>query len=147
MHFPYRRRFVVGGFLAALAGLTVFAGACGDSGGDGDVPLSANTLASSVGRVIDLFEPIVRHIAEACLTSSFTALDATRMPVLDPAHPLGIRSGALWLIEGDHRYSYFLYAPTGHASHIDDRLSGRTLASVMCDGSPRRLACSPPNAS
>ena len=100
-----------------------------------DVPLSANTLASSVGRVIDLFEPIVQHIAEACFASSFTALDATRMPVLDPDHPLGIRSGALWLIQGDHRYSYFLYAPTGHASHIDDILSGRTLGSVMCDGS------------
>ena len=32
-----------------------------------DVPLSANTLASSVGRVIDLLEPVVEHIKEACL--------------------------------------------------------------------------------
>ncbi len=101
-----------------------------------DVPLSANTLASSVGRVIDLFEPVVEHIKEACLSSAFTALDATRMPVLDSEHPLGIRSGSLWLIEGDHRYSYFVYARTGHAKHIDDLLAGRTLASVMCDGSP-----------
>ena len=80
------------------------------------VPLAANTLASSVGRVIDLFDPVVRHIREACLSSSFTALDATRMPVLDPLHPLGIKSGALWLIEGDHRYACFLYAPSAHAS-------------------------------
>ena len=101
-----------------------------------DVPLSANTLASSVGRVIDLFEPVVEHIKEACLSSAFTALDATRMPVLDDEHPLGIRSGSLWLIEGDHRYSYFVYAKTGHAKHLDDLLAGRTLASVMCDGSP-----------
>jgi hypothetical protein len=100
-----------------------------------DVPLSANTLASSVGRVIDLFEPVVRQIAEACFASSYTALDATRMPVLDAGHPLGIRSGSLWLIEGDHRYSYFVYAPSGHAAHIDKLLTGRTLASVMCDGS------------
>ena len=101
-----------------------------------DVPLAANTLASSVGRVIDLLDPVVRHIREACLSSSFTALDATRMPVLDPLHPLGIKSGALWLIEGDHRYSCFLYAPSGHAEHLKAFFEGRTLQSVMCDGSP-----------
>ena len=100
------------------------------------VPLAANTLASTVGRVIDLFDPVVRHIREACLSSDFTALDATRMPVLDPTHPLGIRSGSLWLIEGDHRYACFLYAPTGHAEHLKTFLAGRTLGSVMCDGSP-----------
>ena len=99
------------------------------------VPLSANTLASSVGRAIDLFDPIVAHIREASLSSAFTALDATRMPVIDGAHPLGIRSGALWLIEGGHRYAWFLYAPTGHADYIEERLRGRTLGSVMCDGS------------
>ncbi len=101
-----------------------------------DVPLSANTLASSVGKLIDLFDPVVRHIREACLSSSFTALDATRMPVLDPGHPLGIKSGALWLIEGDHRYACFLYAPSAHAEHLKRFFEGRTLGSVMCDGSP-----------
>jgi transposase len=100
-----------------------------------DVPLSANTLAGSAGRVIDLLEPVVQHIAEKCLASRYTALDATSMPVLDDTHPLGIRTGALWLIEGAHLYSYFVYAPSGHAKHIDDLLAGRTLASVMCDGS------------
>lgn len=101
-----------------------------------DVPLAANTLASSVGRLIDLYDPVVRHIREACLSSSFTALDATRMPVLDPSHPLGLKSGALWLIEGDHRYACFLYAPSAHASHLRAFFEGRTLRSVMCDGSP-----------
>jgi transposase len=100
------------------------------------VPLSANTLASSVWCVVDLFDPIVRHIREACLSSEYTALDATRIPVLDTAHPLGIRSGALWLIEGAHRYACFLYAPTGHDDHLERFLAGRTLCSVMCDGSP-----------
>ena len=100
------------------------------------VPLSANTVASSVGRLIDLFDPVVHHIREACLSSSFTALDATRMPVLDPRHPLGIKSGALWLIEGDHRYACFLYAPSAHAEHLKKFFEGRTLGSVMCDGSP-----------
>jgi transposase len=100
------------------------------------VPLAANTLASSVGKLIDLFDPVVRHIRERCLSSSFTALDATRMPVLDPLHPVGIKSGALWLIEGDHRYACFLYAPSAHAEHLRTFFEGRTLGSVMCDGSP-----------
>ncbi len=103
---------------------------------DEGVPLAANTLASSVGRVIDLLDPVVRHIREACLSARFTALDATRMPVLDPLHPLGIRSAALWLIEGDHRYACFLYAPSAHAEHLRKFFEGRTLGSVMCDGSP-----------
>ena len=77
------------------------------------VPLAANTLASSVGALIDLFDPVVKHLREACLLR-FTALDATRMPALDSEHPLGVRSGALWLIEGDHRYACFLYAPSAH---------------------------------
>jgi len=101
-----------------------------------DVPLAANTLASSVGKLIDLFDPVVGHIREKCLSSAFTALDATRMPVLDPLHPLGIKSGALWLIEGDHRYACFLYAPSAHADHLKRFFQGRTLGSVMCDGSP-----------
>jgi transposase len=100
-----------------------------------DVPLCANTLASSVGRLVDLFDPVVRHIREAALSSDYTGLDATRMPVLDPGHPLGIRSGALWLIEGAHRYAFFLYAPTGHDDHLEAQLRGRKLRSVMCDGS------------
>jgi hypothetical protein len=58
------------------------------------------------------------------------------MPVLDPLHPLGIKSGALWLIEGDHRYACFLYAPSAHADHLRKFFEGRTLGSVMCDGSP-----------
>ncbi|MGH7344522.1 MAG: IS66 family transposase [Candidatus Rokuibacteriota bacterium] len=100
------------------------------------VPLSANTLAASVGRLVDLFDPVVRYLREACLSADYTAFDATRMPVLDPAHPLGIRSGALWLIEGAHRYACFFYAPTGHDDHLEKLLKGRTLRSVMCDGSP-----------
>lgn len=101
-----------------------------------DVPLSANTLAASVGAAIDRFEPVTEHIKEKALSSSYTALDATSMKVLDQEHPLGIRTGALWLIEGDHQYAYFVFAKTAEAKHIEDLLAGRTLASVMCDGSP-----------
>jgi transposase len=99
------------------------------------VPLSANTLAASVGRVLDLFDPVVGHIRERALASSFMALDATGLPVLDAAHPLGLRTGSLWLLEGDHQYAHFFDAPSGHSDHLDARLRGRRLASVMCDGS------------
>ena len=67
------------------------------------VPLSANTLAATAGRVIDLLDPIVAHIKAACFASALTALDATAMPIIDPDAPIGIRTATLWLIEGDHR--------------------------------------------
>jgi transposase len=99
------------------------------------VPLSANTLAASVGRVIDLLDPIALHIKEKTLSSDYTALDATSMPVLDEDHPLGIRTGTLWLVEGDHRYAFFAFAPSGHADHLAKLFADHVLRSVMCDGS------------
>ena len=99
------------------------------------VPLAANTLAASVGRLIDLFDPVVDHIRERCLASDLLALDATSLPVLDVEHALGKRTAALWLLEGDHRYACFFYAPSGHAEHLDRMLAGAALRSVMCDGS------------
>jgi transposase len=98
------------------------------------VPLSANTLAAASGRAIDLLDPIIRHILHKTLSSKYFGFDATGIRVLDPKHPLGIRSGALWLLQGDHCYSYFMYAPSGHAHHLEALLKGYKLASVMCDG-------------
>ena len=98
------------------------------------VPLSANTLASASGKAIDLLDPIIRHILHKALSSKYFGFDATGIRVLDPKHPLGIRSGALWLLQGDHCYSYFMYAPSGHAHHLETLLKGYKLASVMCDG-------------
>ena len=101
-----------------------------------EVPLAANTLAASCGRVIDLFDPIVRHVFKRCMASEYVALDATSIRVLDVEHPLGIRNGALWLIQGAHCYSYFMYATSGHADHLEAKLEGYRLVSAMCDGSP-----------
>jgi transposase len=98
------------------------------------VPLSANTLAQTSGRAIDLLDPIVRHILHKALTSTYLGFDATGIRVLDSEHPLGIRSGALWLLQGEHCYSYFMYATSGHAHHLETMLKGYNLASVMCDG-------------
>jgi transposase len=99
------------------------------------VPLCANTLAATCGKMIDLFDPIVSHIFKKVVTAKYTALDATSMPVLDMDHPLGIRTGTLWLLQGERSYSYFMYAESGHAHHLEKKLKGYKLASVMCDGS------------
>jgi transposase len=77
----------------------------------------------------------VQHIFNKCVSASYFAFDATGMPVLDTAAPIGIRTGALWLLQGDHCYSYFLYAKSGHAKHLKDKLQGYKLSSAMCDGS------------
>jgi hypothetical protein len=55
--------------------------------------------------------------------------------VVDIEHPLGIRNGALWLLQGAHCYSYFMYAKSGHAEHLDKLLEGYELTAAMCDGS------------
>jgi transposase len=99
------------------------------------VPLCANTLAATSGKMIDLFDPIVGHIFSKVVSSKYMAFDATSMPVLDVDHPLGIRTGTLWLLQGERTYSYFLYAESGHAHHLTKKLKGYKLASVMCDGS------------
>jgi transposase len=99
------------------------------------VPLCANTLAATCGKLIDLFDPVVDHIFKRVVTATYTALDATSLPVLDIDHPLGIRTGTLWLLQGERAYSYFMYAESGHAHHLDKKLKGYKLASVMCDGS------------
>ena len=99
------------------------------------VPLSANTLARSVGRLIDLFDPIVAHITAKVLSSEYVSFDATSYRVLDDQHPRGIRTGSLWSLAGDHRYALFFAAPTGHADHLKERLKGYKLSLAMCDGS------------
>ncbi|HVZ33149.1 MAG TPA: IS66 family transposase, partial [Polyangiaceae bacterium] len=99
------------------------------------MPLCANTLASSCGKLIDLLDPIVRDIFDKCVRSSYFAFDATSIPVLDSAAPIGIRTGALWLMQGDHCFSSFFYAESGHAKHLEDKLKGYKLSSAMCDGS------------
>lgn len=99
------------------------------------VPLSANTLARSVGRMIDLFDPIIAHVFQRCVTSGVVGVDATTARVLDPEHPRGIRTGALWNLLGDNTWSYFGYAPSGHDHHLAGWLEGITLDVVQCDGS------------
>jgi transposase len=98
------------------------------------VPLAANTLASNVGALIDLCDPIVEHVFHRCVTSDVVGADGTSMPVLDPKHPRGIYRATLWNLLGDGRFSYFGYAPTGEANHLAKLLAGCTLDVLQCDG-------------
>lgn len=98
------------------------------------VPLSANTLGRGVGKLVDLFDPIVQHIGRQCLASEVLALDATRLPVLDATLPQGLRSGTLWHLLGDRRWAYFDYAPTGHDHHLAAIAKGLACDVVLSDG-------------
>lgn len=98
------------------------------------VPLSASTLASSAGRAIDLLDPIVRHITDKALGASLVAFDASALPILDREAPLGMRTGAMWNVLGDERWSLFIAAPSGHAAHLKKRLEGYRFALGLCDG-------------
>lgn len=99
------------------------------------VPLAPQTLGKAIGRAIDLLDPIVKHITHKTLTSLYLEFDATTQPVLDDAHPLGVRTYALWGLLGEHRYVTFVSAPSGHASHLEQRLARCSLPLAMCDGS------------
>lgn len=99
-------------------------------------PVAANTLARGVGKLVDLFDPVVRHIFARCVQSQVVGSDATSMPVLDDELPGGIRRGTLWNLLGDGQWSYFGYAPSGHDHHLDALLAGCSLDVLICDGSP-----------
>jgi hypothetical protein len=87
------------------------------------VPLSANTLAQASGRAVDLLDPIVRQIFHQAVSSKYFGFHSTGIRVLDTEHPLGTRTGALWLLQGDHCYAYFMYASSGHVHHLEARLT------------------------
>ena len=100
------------------------------------VPLKATTLARSVAAAIELFEPVVKYIAQRCVASHVMGADAATAPVLDVKHPEGIRSGMLWNFVGDGAWSYFSFAPTGHSYHLEQLFEGQQLEVLLCDGSP-----------
>jgi transposase len=100
------------------------------------VPLAANTLARGVGKLVDLLDPVVRHIFRRCMASTYLALDSTGMPVLDDEVPEGIRRGTLWHLLGDGRWAYFGYAPSGHDHHLEALADGAAFEAMMSDGSP-----------
>lgn len=98
------------------------------------VPLSANTLGRNIGWMIDLCDPIVRHIFRRCVTSHVVGADATSMPVLQPKLPSGIVHTTLWNLLGDERWSYFGYAPNGEGAELVKLLNGCSLDVLQCDG-------------
>lgn len=101
---------------------------------DQGVRLPANVLARSVWCALDLLDPVIRHITHKTLTAECVSFDATSLPVLDRAHPMGIRIATMWGLIGDNRWALFIPAPSGHGEHLKKRLGAYTLALTMCDG-------------
>lgn len=102
------------------------------------VPLRANTLARSVARVVDLFDPVVEEIARRVAVSNDLGLDATSTRVLDPTHPLGIRYASLWLLTGGHEYALFRYATSADSNALMAAFKDVIFknARLTCDASP-----------
>ncbi len=102
-----------------------------------NMPLCAVTLARGVSRLVDLLDPVVQHIDDEVCKATYKALDATSQRILDDEHPLGVRTGTLWLIEGDHRYARFHSVDKADSTTLAKLLANTNLAgaSVMCDGS------------
>lgn len=102
------------------------------------VPLRANTLARGVARLVDLLDPIIDEIARRVAASNDLGLDATSTRVLDPDHPLGIRYASLWLLNGDHHYALFRYAPSADAEALMKAFKDVVFKNVRltCDASP-----------
>jgi transposase len=110
-----------------------------------EVPLSANTLARGVAKLIDLLDPIVSHISRCCMASGLLALDSTSMPVLDRELADGIRRGALWHLLGDRRWAYFGYAPTGHDEHLHKLAASSVFDTMLSDGASTHNVLLKPN--
>ena len=83
---------------------------------DEGVPLAANTLASSVGRVIDLFDPVVRHIRDA-------------LPVVE--------------LHRARRHAHARARPAPPAGHQERRRSGSSRATTATRASCTRPAPTP----
>ncbi len=62
----------------------------------GGAPIAPQTLARGVNAAIDLLAPVADLIEEQTRGPGLLGTDATGIPILDPAEPEGIRTGAMW---------------------------------------------------
>jgi transposase len=97
------------------------------------VDVAPQTLGRSVAAAIDLLAPVAKLIEEQTRAPGLLGTDATGIPILDPAAPEGIRSGAMWCWT-NARWVTFFYSPSGDSDSVK-RFLGKDLArTVQCDG-------------
>jgi transposase len=97
------------------------------------VDIAPQTLGRSVAAAIDLLAPVAELIEEQTRAPGLLGTDATGIPILDPAAPEGIRSGAMWCWT-NARWVTFFYSSSGDSDSVK-RFLGKDLArTVQCDG-------------
>jgi transposase len=82
---------------------------------------------------IDLLEPIAKAIEEQTRAPGLLGTDASAIPILDPATPAGIRSGAMWCWT-NARWVTFFYSPSGDSDSVRRFLNNDLVRVVQCDG-------------
>ena len=99
----------------------------------GGIAIAPQTLGHGVACAIDVLEPVAKAIEERTRAPGLLGTDATAIPILDPAVPAGIRSGAMWCWT-NARWVTFFYSPSGDSESVK-RFLGEDLArTVQCDG-------------
>ncbi len=83
------------------------------------VELPRNCQVSLMGQLDRLVEPLVKAIMRDVLGSGYVFLDATPVPVLDPARPGAAREATLWAYRGGTGGVWFEYQPSKSPQHPD----------------------------
>jgi len=83
------------------------------------VELPRNCQVSLMGQLDRLVQPLVEAILRDVLGSGYVFLDATPVPVLDPARPGAAREATLWAYRGGTGSVWFEYQPSKSPQHPD----------------------------
>lgn len=97
------------------------------------VDVAPQTLGRGVCAAIDLLEPVAKAIEEQTRGPGILGTDASGIPILDPAMPTGIRTGAMWCWT-NARWVSFFYSPSGDSNSVRRFLQGEIVRTVQCDG-------------
>jgi transposase len=91
------------------------------------------TLGRGVNATIDVLRPVADLIEVNTRGPGHLATDATGIPILDPAAPMGIRSGTMWCWT-NARWVSFFYSPKGDSDGVRRFLGTDLARMVQCDG-------------
>lgn len=96
-------------------------------------PIAPQTLARGVNAAIDLLAPVADLIEEQTRGPGLLGTDATGIPILDPAEPEGIRTGAMWAWT-NARWVSFFYSQSADSDSVRRFLGDDLARTVQCDG-------------
>jgi transposase len=97
------------------------------------IDVAPPTLGRGVAATIDVLEPVAKAIEEQTRAQGLLGTDASVIPILDPAAPAGIRSGAMWCWT-NARWVTFFYSPSGDSESVRRFLKNDLIRTVQCDG-------------